>query len=284
MKRLALLKLGLSAPLVMAAEKKKFEEEVIASASQDRAPRVAIVPSTFAGGEDHFGNKVAGLAEPRPLDATLTPAQVDALVRKAIQLGDLRGRNLARLIAPEDWVLLETRGVDPLVARSVVTFVAEQRRAGRVTVCSRDLSLTSAMQAKYPKMRFECVDLAAMERVELPVPGDFRRTVAVPKVIQHCDKRIVLAPLDVKSGMAIGSLDLFSFHPAEYAMLCGRNILVAGMNAVSVDAVASALLGLDPARQPALREAEKKGFGLCDLDAIWVRGVEIEEARSALTA
>jgi hypothetical protein len=188
------------------------------------------------------------------------------------------------LIAPEDWVLLETRGVDPLVARSVVTFVAEQRRAGRVTVCSRDLSLTSAMQAKHPKTRFECVDLAAMERVELPIPGDFRRTVAVPKVIQHCDKRIVLAPLDVKSGMAIGSLDLFSFHPAEYAMLCGRNILVAGMNAVSVDAVASALLGLDPARQPALREAEKKGFGLCDLDAIWVRGVEIEEARTALTA
>jgi hypothetical protein len=284
MKRRAFLQIGLPAPLVLAAGKKKFEEEVIASASQDRAPRVAVVPSTFAGGEDHFGNKVAGLVEPRPLNARLTPAQIDALVRKAIQLGDLRGRNLARSIAPEDWVLIEARGVDSLVAQSVLTFVAEQRRAGRVTLCSSDPGPVAALQGKYPKTRFECVDPAAIERVQLPVPGEFQRTVPVPKVIQNCDKRIVLAPLDEKSGMAIGPLDLFSFHPAEYAMLCGKNILVAGMNAVSVDAVGSALLGLDPAKQPVLREAEKKGFGLCDLEAIWVRGVEIEDARPAISA
>ena len=75
------------------------------------------------------------------------------------------------------------------------------------------------MQAKHPKTKFECVDLETMERVQLPVPGDFGRVVPVPKVIQNCDKRIVLAPLDAKTGMAIGALDLFSFHPAEYAML-----------------------------------------------------------------
>jgi hypothetical protein len=164
----------------------------------------------------------------------------------------------------------------------VVAFIAEQRRAGRITICSKEPQVAADMQDRFPKTRFECVDLAAMERVQLPVPGDFRRTAAVPDVIQNCDKRIVLAPLDARSGMSVGSLDLFSFHPAEYAMLCGRNILVSGMNAVSVDAVGSALLGLDPAKQPVLREAEKKGFGLSDLEAIWVRGAEIEEARKAM--
>ena len=283
MKRRAILLYSIAAPIALAAEKKKFEEEVVASASQDNAPRVAIVPSTFAGGEDHFGNKVPGLAQPRPLNATLSPAQTDALVRKAIELGNRQGRSLARLIASEDWVLIEIRGADPLVARSVIAFIAEQRRAGRITVCAKDPELAALVRAKYPQPRWESVDMDAMERIELPIPGDFRRTAPVPKVIQSCDKRIVLAPLDAKSGMSIGSLDLFPFHPPEYAMLCGRNLLVAGMNAVSVDAVGSALLGLDPAAQPSLREADKKGFGLCDLDAIWVRGVEIEEARQAIT-
>jgi ABC-type glucose/galactose transport system permease subunit len=257
---------------------------VVASASQDRAPRVAVVPSTFAGGEDHFGNKVAGLSEPQPLDAVLTPSQLDALVQKAIQLGDLAGRNLGRMIAPQDWVLIEARGVDAVVTRSVVNFVAGLRRAGRITVAGGDESLAAAMGAAHPKTRFECVDLGAMERIDLPVPGEFHRTAAVPKLIQNCDKRIILAPLDRTGGMTIGKLDLFCFHPAEYAMLCGRNIVIAGMNAVSVDAVGSAVLGLDPSAQPVLREAEKRGFGLWDLEAIWVRGVDIEDARKALNS
>jgi hypothetical protein len=284
MKRRSFLKYGLPAPLADAAAAKNFEEEVIASASQDRAPRVAVVPSTFAGGEDHFGNKVEGLPQPAPLGARLSPAQVDALVRKAIRLGDLRGRNLARSIAAEDWVLVEARGIDPLVATSVIAFIAGQRCAGRITVCSNQQDQAGELRARYREVRLEWVDPAALERVELPVPGDHHRTVRVPKTVQNCDKRIVLAPLDATAGMTIGSLDLFSFHPAEYAMLCGKNTLVAGMNAVSVDAVGCALVGLDPARQPALREAERKGFGLCDLEAIWVRGVEIEDARAALAA
>lgn len=284
MNRRFFLEIGLSAPLVLAAEKKKFEEEVVASASQDRAPRVAVVPSTFAGGEDHFGNKVAGLSDPRPLDAILTPAQVDALVRKAIQLGDLAGRNLGRMIAPQDWVLIEARGVDAAVTRSVVNFVAGLRRAGRITIAASDESLAGAMRDAYPKTRFDSVDMRAMERIELPVPGEVQRTAAIPKVIQNCDKRIILAALDKTGGMTIGELDQFCFHPAEYAMLCGRNLLISGMNAVSVDAVGSAVLGLDPAGQAILREAEKRGFGLRDLEAIWVRGVDIEDARKALNS
>lgn len=285
MNRRGFLKIGLPVPLgLMAAEKKKFEEEVIASASQDRAPRVAVVPSTFAGGEDHFGNKVAGLADPRPLDAALTPAQLDALVRKAVELGNLAGRNLARMIAPEDWVLIESRGVDSAVTRAVASFVAGLRRAGRISIASADPSAAAALQSQHPKTRIESLELGSMERIDLPVPGEVQRTVAVPKVIQNCDKRIVLAPLDKSAGMTIGSLDLFCFHPAEYAILCGRNLLISGMNAVSVDAVGAAVLGLDPSAQPLLREAEKRGFGLWDLEAIWVRGVDIEDVRKALSA
>jgi hypothetical protein len=92
----------------------------------------------------------------------------------------------------------------------------------------------------------------------------------------------VLAPLRKASGLAIGDLDQFSFHPAEYALLWADNVMIAGMNAVSVDAVACAILGTNPATVPVLRQAEKKGYGVCDLESIWVRGNEIEEARRAL--
>jgi hypothetical protein len=106
----------------------------------------------------------------------------------------------------------------------------------------------------------------------------------VPKLVRHCDKRIVLAALDASKGLAIGALDQFSFHAAEYALLTGRNLILAGMNAVSVDAVGSAVLGIDPAKAPLLGDAEKKGYGLRDLEAIWVRGNEIEDAQRALRA
>jgi hypothetical protein len=281
MKRRDFLQIGLAGSLA-AAEKKRFKEEVIAAGSEDRAPRVAVVLSNFAGGEDHFGNKVAGLAEPRPLDARLTPAQVDALVRKAIELGDLRGGNLARAIAMEDWVLVESRGADPAIVHSIVRFIAEQRRAGRISVAGCDADFCARMAAAHPPTRFERVDLAAGDSVELPVPGDYQRSARAPRVVVNCDRRVVIARLDAMVGMAIGALDLFSFHPADYAILCGKNLLVAGMNAVSVDAAGFAILGLDPAAQPVLREAEKKGYGLADLESVWVRGASIEEARQAL--
>ena len=52
-------------------QQKKQQDEVDASATEDTSPRVGIVLSSFAGGEDHDGSKVTGLPEPRPVDAQL---------------------------------------------------------------------------------------------------------------------------------------------------------------------------------------------------------------------
>jgi len=57
-----------------------------------------------------------------------------------------------------------------------------------------------------------------------------------------------------------------------------HNLAIAGTKAVSVDAVAAAVMGFKPANLPFLALAERKGFGTRDLDSIWTRGNEIEEA------
>jgi uncharacterized protein (DUF362 family) len=91
-------------------------------------------------------------------------------------------------------------------------------------------------------------------------------------------------------------VDLFSFHPADYALLGGswgvegdgphapgarsvhHNVIIAGANADSVDAVAAAVMGFKPASLPYLAMAEKRGFGVADPDVVWIRGNDIEEA------
>lgn len=93
-------------------------------------------------------------------------------------------------------------------------------------------------------------------------------------------------------------VDLFRYHPADYCILGGsfgvegdgpdgpgaatvhHNVLVAGTKAVSVDSVAASLMGFDPEQVPYLALAEKSGaFGVVDVDVIWTRGNEVEEAR-----
>ena len=56
-------------------------------------------------------------------------------------------------------------------------------------------------------------------------------------------------------------------------------MLIAGTSAPSVDAIGAAVMGFDPAKLPFLQMAWRKGFGAVDVDAIWTRGNEIEEAR-----
>jgi len=57
-----------------------------------------------------------------------------------------------------------------------------------------------------------------------------------------------------------------------------HNVLVAGANAVSVDAVGAAIMGFEPTRVAHLALAQRRGFGSADLGTIWVRGNEIEHA------
>ena len=173
------------------------------------------------------------------------------------------------------------------------------------------------LSRKYPKIAFDRVDLNFDEAIPLPLHGK-TLTYFVPKTIQQCDRIISVAPLATSEqfsvslgvanywGIAPGAhygfpktgllklgqpdevlVDLFSYHPADYAIVGGgwgvegggrsvhHNVLVAGTNAVSVDAVAAAIMGFDPTQVAHLALAERRGFGDADLGPIWTRGNEI---------
>ena len=57
------------------------------------------------------------------------------------------------------------------------------------------------------------------------------------------------------------------------------NLIIAGKNVVAVDAVASAVMGFDPARIQYIRYAEEKRLGTGRLDRIEIRGLPLTEAR-----
>lgn len=382
--------LGLSAAASLAAAQQKAprkEEAVTASATQDQSARVGIVLSSFAGSEDHDGTKIPGLADPQPVDRELTAAQLDAMVRKALEIGSPRQGGLPSLIAAEDWVVIkpnivachgltpETRDggahrpyipgtvTDLRIVRSLIAFLVEHRCGRRITIAEgsgqwlpveRSKSpvdgwttdwggafgglsyreITEEFSKRHPGVRFELVDLNFDETLELPVPeGALAKNnpgglYHIPKTIQQCDKLISLSPLKthrqtgvslaMKNYFGIGPgarygfpktglhklgavdeviVDLFSYRPADYAILGGswgvegdgpyapgaesvhHNVIVAGANAVAVDAVGVALMGFDPAEIRHLRLAERKGFGGWDLPLIWTRGNDLEEAR-----
>jgi uncharacterized protein (DUF362 family) len=177
------------------------------------------------------------------------------------------------------------------------------------------------LSQKYPKMAFDRVDLNFNEAIELPLRGK-ALAYFIPKTIQQCDRIITVAPLATSEqtgvslsvanywGIAPGArygfpktgllklgqpdevvVDLFSYHPADYAIVGGawgvegggravhHNVLIAGANAVSVDAAGAAVMGFDPTGVAHLVLAERRGFGDADLGPIWIRGNEIEQAR-----
>lgn len=157
MLRRMFLALGAGASLALAQQKKE-EEAVIATATQDITPRVGIVLSSFKEGEEHDGTKIPGLKDPRPANADLTSAQLDALVRRAIDLAALRAKEVYEAFEAEDWVVIKThipscygltpetkdggahqaylRGAvtDPRVVRTVISYLAEHKRGLRFTI------------------------------------------------------------------------------------------------------------------------------------------------------
>ena len=82
-------------------------EWVTATASRDTAPRVGLIPSFYAGGEEMNGKKIRGLVKPVPLDAAITGAQLEDMLRLAVELGGGRRGGLATAIGREDWVVLK---------------------------------------------------------------------------------------------------------------------------------------------------------------------------------
>jgi uncharacterized protein (DUF362 family) len=146
--------------------------------------------------------------------------------------------------------------------------------------------------------------------LEMPVEGRVFNTqnpqgiYKIPRVLRECDKLISLAPLathpqgaialtilnylnfspDPTGNPALAALDIFSFHPADYAILAPpsnprHNVLIAGNNATAVDAVGAAVLGLDSASIPHLELAAQRGYGINEAYSIWTRGEEIDEVK-----
>ena len=58
-----------------------------------------------------------------------------------------------------------------------------------------------------------------------------------------------------------------------------HNIVIAGTNALSVDAIGAAVMGFDALKLPLHDKLELRGFGVRDPDLIWTRGNELDEAR-----
>lgn len=304
-----------------AAQKKPLEESITASATFNRTPQVAIVSSNFRGGEDHDGTRLEGLRDPVAVDQELSEPQLRAMVEKAISLGGIRGAGLAGIIDAEDWVLLlpdTSAAAEPLVTLAVVSFLAARKRGKRFTIAGGAWSdgLAAQLAARYPEARFESIDLDRDEYLEAPLLSHPERVYRVAQSVRRCDRIITLAPLAMgdsfgislsaanylKVGRAVKAAvppeqmlcDLFSHHPADYAVAGGThavegggrtlrfNVVAAGPNATAVDAVGAALIGYDPRKLPLLDRMVRNGLGVADPDSTWTRGDEIESVRRRL--
>ena len=272
------------------------EPAVVASATVDTTPRVAIVLSSFRGGADHDGTPIPGLEHPRPVDADQTSGEIDAMVRKAIDLAATRAGDLASAVEADAWVVIKAHILtDPRIVSTVISYLAERKRGLRFTVADGAAQTIEECARRFPGVRFEIADLKTADSIELPVPGKSlaHGVYRVPKIVQQCDRLISIAPLktgtianylDIAPGPPPGSadevmVDLFSYHPADFAIAVDHNLVIAGAKAVCVDAVAAAVMGFKPADLRFLALAERKGFGTRDIDSIWTRGNEIEQAR-----
>lgn len=278
-----------------------------ASPTGNFTPRVGIILSSFAGGEDHFGGtKFAALADPRPVNAELTADQVRAMTLRAIELGTDGQGGLPRLIARDhDVVILADRDADPMVVAAVLSVISGRN--------PRKVTLVSAMKA--PPEGVTVVNPATAQTMQMPAPGIFsRRNIEykVPVEVLQCDRLISVSPLRIATGRPslsidnfrsiakpvsptagtadLVAIDAFGFHVAEYAVVGGtiafvngkpvrHNVVAASPFPVAADSIGAALLGLKPTAVPLLQMARKRGFGDPDPDVIWMRGNEIDEAK-----
>jgi hypothetical protein len=303
---------------------KPENESITAGVTIDTTPRVGVVLSSFAGGEEHDGTPLPGLREPCLVDADLTPRQRSAMLAKAIELGTPRRRGgLANIVDSMDWLLVLAA---PLTESELVVdlldWLAERRCGKRITIAGMANHPEIALQAsaRRPEVRVELLDLRSCERLKAPSPTrayaahNPEGVYSLPRAFRSCDRLIAMSPLQVDSRMGValtaaaylelaperevrssGSAeevltDIFAQHPADYAIAGGswvydadgprvrHNLIVAGTRATAVDAVSTAIMGFDPKKLRVLTRLERRGFGVRDLDSIWTRGNEIEQA------
>jgi hypothetical protein len=283
---------------------------IVAGATVSRTPRVGIVLSSYQGGTDDYGKvKFDGLAEPRPPTEELSDAQVRAMTRRAIEFGNYPTGGLKRIIGRDDAVvLLVDRYAEPIVVSTVIEVVAENAPGSRISIVSEAPKRFSGAKL---------IDVSSADSIEMPAPGVWsRRDVIyrIPKAMIECDRLISIAPLKIENGRPsmtldnyralapvgagkngsadVAAMDLFGFHPAEYAVLGGthvlrngsrvrHNLVLAGPIPSAVDAVGAAILGVKPEDSGVLQLAGKRGFGEPNLNLVWRLGNNIKDARLA---
>lgn len=269
---------------------KRKEEEFTAAASLDRTPRVAVIPSDFKGSEEHDGSRISGLAKPQPALAELRPEQLHDFIGTAFQHIGKRANTQPHLFGRDEWVLVITdASFPPVLAEAVVAYLAQHRMGLRFTVL--DGLPLDHLRARFPKHQFDTANLSQEPVVKLPAPRNQAQVIEVPQTLQQCDRVVSLAgwgrDASTLRNYALFArdtanwLDLARFHPPDLALAGSLrpNLLVAGSGALSVDAVAAAIANkpLDWAAQ-----ASKLGLGVSDTDAIWTRGIEVEDARKLI--
>jgi uncharacterized protein (DUF362 family) len=230
---------------------KKPDDSFVAGATQDPTPRVGIVLSSFKQGTEHDGTKIPGLTDPQPPGAELTPAQLDAMVRKAIDLAARRNAEFWETVEPEDWIVVKTGSrTDPRIVGGAISYLAERKRGLRFTVIDRlpqggewgeeYRNLVSGLGTKFSGVRFELLDLNTAPTSDLPVPDRPRVKYGIPKIVPQCDRLISIAPLATHPALgvslAVGNfanisakpaatdealIDLLSYRPADLALVGG---------------------------------------------------------------
>jgi hypothetical protein len=221
----------------------KPREWVTAAASRDTAPRVGLIPSTFAGSEELDGKKIRRLVKPAKLEAALTGAQLEDMLRLAVELGGGRRGGLVTAIDREDWVVVKVcvgalpgadfhpgKISDPRLARAVLRYLAEKGLGRRFTIAEgapgrgaawettwggefEGLSyraMVGQLAKQYPRLQYELVDLNTAPALKMPVEGrvfaakNAAGMYHVPRVLRECDKVISIAPLGTGAGSGVG--------------------------------------------------------------------------------
>ena len=230
---------------------KKPDGAFVAGATQDPTPRVGIVLSSFKQGTEHDGTKIPGLTEPQAPGADLTPAQLDAMVRKAIDLAAGRHAEFWETVEPEDWIVVKTGSrTDPRIVGGAISYLAERKRGLRFTVIDRlpqggewgqeYRKLVSDLGTKFSGVRFELLDLNTAPTSDLLVPDRPGVKYGIPKIVPQCDRLISIAPLATDPALgvslSVGNLanistkpvatnealiDLLSYRPADLALVGG---------------------------------------------------------------
>jgi uncharacterized protein (DUF362 family) len=144
---------------------------------------------------------------------------------------------------------------------------------------------------KLPKVLLDCnkfitvpkLKTHAMCRVSLAIKNQIGLLTPEEKQIYHrtdIHQKVVDVTLAAKPALAIiDGLIGFEGQGPTYGDAVDMGVIIAGTDVVSVDAVASSIMGFEPSEIPYIRLAALRRLGEMDLNKIEVRGTSISKAR-----